>query len=156
MKSYLDSSAFAKRFVDEAGSDKGEVVCAEASEFGLSVICVPEVVSALNRRQRERSLTAAHYSKAKQRLLHDGRDADIINLTVPVVGSASAVMESSPVRAMDALHIACALEWGSQLFVSSDEKQLSAARRAGMKTHRVSGANKNFQRTWNTAPLKLT
>jgi predicted nucleic acid-binding protein len=137
MKTFLDSSAFAKRFVDEVGSDKVEDTCAKASELGLSVICVPEIVSALNRRRRERSLTATQYAEAKQRLLDDVRDADIINLAVPVVGSAIGVLEASPVRAMDALHIACALEWGAQLFVSSDKKQLSAARRAGMKTHQV-------------------
>ena len=137
MKTFLDSSAFAKRFVDEAGSDKVEDTCAQASELGLSVICVPEIISALNRRRRERSLTSTQYAEAKQRLLDDVRDADIINLAVPVVGSAIGVLEESPVRAMDALHIACALEWGAQLFVSSDKKQLSAARRAGMKTHAV-------------------
>ena len=137
MKTFLDSSAFAKRFVDEAGSDKVEDTCAQASELGLSVICVPEIISALNRRRRERSLTATQYAEAKQRLLDDVRDADIINLAVPVVGSAIGVLEESPVRAMDALHIACALEWGAQLFVSSDKKQLRAARRAGMKPHTV-------------------
>ena len=137
MKTFLDSSAFAKRFVDEAGSDKVEDTCARASELGLSVICVPEIISALNRRRRERSLTATQYAAAKQRLLDDVRDADIINLAVPVIGSAIGVLEQSPVRAMDALHIACALEWEAQLFVSSDKQQLSAARRAGMKTHAV-------------------
>lgn len=137
MKAFLDSSAFAKRFVDEIGSDKVEDTCAQASELGLSVICVPEIISALNRRRRERSLTATQYAEAKQRLLDDVRDADIINLTVPVVGSAIRVLETSPVRAMVALHIACALEWGAQLFVSSDKKQLSAARLAGMKTRKV-------------------
>ncbi len=137
MKTFLDSSAFAKRFVDEVGSDKVEDSCARASELGLSVICVPEIISALNRRRRERSLTATQYVEAKQRLLDDVRDADIINLAASVVGSAIGVLEASPVRAMDALHIACALEWGAQLFVSSDKKQLGAARRAGMKTHAV-------------------
>jgi predicted nucleic acid-binding protein len=137
MKTFLDSSAFAKRFVDEVGSDKVEDACAQASELGLSVICVPEIISALNRRRRERSLTATQYTEAKKQLLDDVRDADIINLAVPVVGSAIGVLEASPVRAMDALHVACALEWGAQLFVSSDKKQLSAARRAGMKTHQV-------------------
>jgi len=137
MKTYLDSSAFAKRFVDEAGSDRVEDVCTQASALGLSVICVPEVISALNRRKRERSLTTDQYAEAKQRLLDDVRDADIINFAVPVVGSAIAVLESSPVRAMDALHIASALEWGAQLFVSSDKNQLKAARRSGLKTHQV-------------------
>ena len=137
MKTYLDSSAFAKRFVDEAGSDKVEDACALASELGLSVICVPEIASALNRRRRERSLTKDQYVEAKRCLIDDVRDASIINLTVPVIGSAIAVLEASPIRAMDALHIACALEWGAQLFVSSDKKQLTAAKRAGLTTRKV-------------------
>jgi predicted nucleic acid-binding protein len=123
--------------VDEAGSDKVEDTCAQASELGLSVICVPEVISALNRRRREKSLTAAQYGKAKQQLFDDVRDADIINLTVSVTASAIDVLAANPVRAMDALHIACALEWEAQLFVSSDKKQISAARRAGLRTHAV-------------------
>ena len=137
MKTYLDSSAFAKRFVDEAGSDRVESACAHASELGLSVICVPEIVSALNRRRREHSLTKHQYTEAKRRVFDDIRDADIIDLTVPVVGSAITVLEESPIRAMDALHIACALEWDAQIFVSSDKKQLTAARRAGLKILRV-------------------
>jgi len=134
MKACLDSSAFAKRFVEEQGSETVEAVCAEANELGLSVLCVPEVISALNRRVRERVLTPAQYRHAKQRLLDDLRDADIIQLTPPVVGSAIQVLEASPVRAMDALHIACALEWGADLFGSADARQLAAARRAGLKT----------------------
>lgn len=137
MKTFLDSSAFAKRFVDEAGSDQVEELCARASELGLSVICVPEIISALNRRRRERCLTTPQYRKAKQQLLEDVRDADIVNLDVSVVASSVGVLEASSIRAMDALHIACALEWGAQVFVSSDKKQLAAARRAGLKTHAV-------------------
>ena len=137
MKTYLDSSAFAKRFVEEAGSDKVEDVCEQASELGLSVICVPEIVSALNRRRRERVLTRDQYAEAKRSLIDDVRDADIINLTVPVIGSAITLLEASPIRALDALHIACALEWGAHIFVSSDKKQLTAAKRAGMRTQKV-------------------
>ena len=137
MKTYLDSSAFAKRFVDEEGSDKVEDACAQASALGLSVICVPEIISALNRRKRERSLTKNQYAEAKRCLIDDVRDANIINLTIPVIGSAITILEASPIRAMDALHIACALEWGAQVFVSSDKKQLAAAKRAGVATCKV-------------------
>ena len=137
MKACLDSSAFAKRFVEEQGSDAVEAVCAQASGLGLSVLCVPEVISALNRRLRERMLTTTQYHQAKQRLLDDVRDADIIQLTPSVVGSAIHVLEASPVRAMDALHIACALEWGADLFGSADARQLAAAKRAGLKTRQT-------------------
>ena len=137
MKVCLDSSAFAKRLVSEQGSDAVEAVCVQADALGLSVICVPEIVSALNRRLRERQLTPPQYRQAKQRLLEDVRDADIIQLTPSVLDTAIRVLEASPVRAMDALHIACALEWGAEIFVSADTRQLAAAKRAGLKTKEI-------------------
>ena len=137
MKICLDSSSFAKRFVDEVGSDKVEAICAEATELGLSVLCIPEIVSALNHRRRERGLTRTLYDTAKRRLGEDIRDADIIGLTESVISSCIDVLEASAVRAMDAVHVACALEWETDLFVSSDTRQLNAAKKAGLKTLRV-------------------
>ena len=134
MKACLDASAFAKRFVSEEGSDVVEALCFQADALGLSVICVPEIVSALNRRIRDRMLTRPQYRLATQRLLDDVRDADIIQLTPSVLGTAIRVLEESPVLAMDALHIACALEWGADIFASADTRQLAAAKRAGLKT----------------------
>ncbi len=137
MKAYLDSSSFAKRFVEEEDSGRVETTCSQASELGLGVICIPEIVSALNRRKREHTLTAVQYREAKQRLLDDVRDAVIVNLTPSVIGSAIRILETSPVRAMDALHVACALEWGADLFASSDDRQLKAAKKAGLTTQQI-------------------
>ena len=63
MKLFLDSSAMAKRFIDEPGSQRVEDLCAEATALGLSVICVPEIISALRRRKRERALTPRQYTQ---------------------------------------------------------------------------------------------
>lgn len=137
MKTFFDSSAFAKRFVDESGSDDVEALCDSTTALGLSVLCVPEILSALNRRLREGTLVRRQYAMAKRRLFEDIRDAEIVNLTGRVVMSSVDVLEESPVRAMDALHIACALEWRAELFVSADLRQLRAAEMAGLTTHRT-------------------
>jgi len=137
MKTYLDSSAFAKRFLEEKGSDQVESLCQKSSELGLSVLCVPEIISALNRRRREHTLTPGQYNEAKKRLLEDIRDADIISLTTSVIGSSIMIMEGSPIKAMDALHIACALEWNADLFSSADKQQLAAAKKSGLKIQQV-------------------
>ncbi|MFM8790553.1 MAG: type II toxin-antitoxin system VapC family toxin [Chthoniobacterales bacterium] len=131
MRTCVDSSAFAKRFIEEEGSAKIEDICSRATELGLSVLCVPEIISALNRRRREGNLTSAQYRQAKQRLLEDVRDADIIQLTPDVIAESIEVLESTPLRGADALHIACAIEWGAELFVSSDKAQLTAAKKQG-------------------------
>ncbi len=132
MKTFLDSSAFAKRYVEEPGSDAVDAICLDATELALSVICVPEVFSALNRRLRERKLTPQQYNEAKNRLLGEVDDAVIINLTSPVIATCVAILEANPIRAMDALHIACALQWEAELFVSADELQVAAAEKAGL------------------------
>jgi predicted nucleic acid-binding protein len=38
---------------------------------------------------------------------------------------------------LDALHIACALEWKAELFVSSDNRQIKAAKQAGLNIQEV-------------------
>lgn len=137
MKIFFDSSAFAKRYVEEKGSEAVEQLCGDATELGLSVICVPEIISALDRRVREGALTRTQYRTAKSCLLTEAADATIIYVIPEVVADAIRVLETSVVRAMDALHIGCALQWNAELFVSSDVQQLRAARKMKLRTKEV-------------------
>lgn len=132
MKTLFDSSAFAKRYVEESGSAEVDEVCQTTTELALSVLCVPEIVSALNRRLREKCLSRQDYLAAKSRLSADMADAVMIQLTPAVVARAILILETNSLRAIDALHVACALEWGAELFVSSDKRQLKAARKSGL------------------------
>jgi predicted nucleic acid-binding protein len=108
-----------------------------ATELALSIVCIPEMISALNRRVRERSLLAQQYEAAKEHMSEDIRDVLIVNLTPDVISTCTTILEASPVRAMDALYIACAVQWGAELFVSADKRQVSAAKRAGLQTKSV-------------------
>ncbi len=134
---FFDTSAFAKRYIEEEGSDTVEQLCGEATALALSVICVPEIISALNRLVREDFLSRNQYRKVKSRLSAEVVDATIVNLVPAVVADAIRVLETNAVRAMDTLHIACALQWEAELFISSDERQLSAARREKLRTKKV-------------------
>ena len=80
MKTFFDSSAFAKRYLEEAGSAAVESLCLAASDLAVCVICVPEILSALNRRVRERHISSSDYLLLKGHLLDDLRDAAIVNL----------------------------------------------------------------------------
>lgn len=134
MRVFLDSSAFAKRYIEEAGSQPVDDVCQEATELCLSVICIPELISALNRRVREKYLSQKNYNTIKRALSEDVQDITIINLTSEVIARTTRLLEDNALRAMDALHVACALEWGAELFVSSDKQQIIAAGKAGLIT----------------------
>ena len=137
MKAFFDSSAFAKLYIVEPGSDKVEKICSQSVMLGVSAICLPEIISALCRLRRNSVITEDQYEIAKQALLRDLEDALICNITLSVIKQSIHILETSSVRSLDALHIACALEFEAEAFVSSDIQQLSAAKAAGLKVFRV-------------------
>ncbi len=138
MKLFLDTSAFAKRYVAEQGSAKVMALCQKADNLVVSVICLPELISTLSRLVREKKLARADYRKLKGDTMADLADVDICHITSDILVSVVSLLESHPLRAMDALHVACALAVKPDIFVSADRRQLSAARKAGLKTVDVS------------------
>ena len=137
MKTVFDSSSFAKRYIAEPGSEQVDDILQNSSELGLLALCVPEIVSALNRRVREGVLPAAGYEQATAQLAADVGDAIVLQLTPDVVVTAVALLENNVLRAMDALHIAGALAWQADLFVTADRQQFAAAQQSGLKAHLV-------------------
>ncbi len=134
MKLLVDSSAFAKRYVQEEGSEDIDLFLQRASDLALCIILVPEIISGLNRRLREGFLSKRDYRKAKTQLLEDVHDATVIQLTPSVISHSVKLLENNVLRSMDAFHVACALEWTADLFVTSDKRQLIAAENAGLLT----------------------
>lgn len=137
MKLAVDSSSFAKRYVQEIGSEQLELILGRASELAFSVILVPEIVSGLNRRLREHILTVADYRAVKKQLLDDVKDSTILQITPSVVSRSVKLLEGNVLRTLDSLHVACALEWKADLFVTSDRRQFLAAKRAGLHTEYI-------------------
>jgi uncharacterized protein len=137
MKLAVDSSSFAKRYVQEVGSDQLDRVLESASELAFCVLLVPEIISGLNRRLREHLLTIVDYRAVKKQLMDDVRDATVLQITPSVISRSVKLLESGALRALDSLHVACALEWQADLFVTSDRRQFIAATSSGLHAEYV-------------------
>lgn len=137
MKLAVDSSSFAKRYAQEVGTDKLDRLLESASELAFCIILVPEIISGLNRRLRERILSVADYRSVKKQLMDDVRDATVLQITPSVISRSVKLFETNALRALDALHVACALEWRADLFVTSDRRQFMAGRNAGLRAEYV-------------------
>ena len=133
MNIFFDSSALAKRYVQEPGSDRVEEILFGASSLGVSMICLSEVISALCRRRRERRISKQQYLRAKQALFQDLEDSSIVGVTEAIVAHAVQLLERWPLRSSDSLQVASAAEWSADLFVSADERQCAAARGYGLQ-----------------------
>ncbi|MBN1447369.1 MAG: type II toxin-antitoxin system VapC family toxin [Bacteroidetes bacterium] len=139
MRIFLDSSAYAKRFVEEEGSAMVTAFCEDADDLGLSILCLPEIMSALNRLKRNGTIDQREYALVRRHIHADLRDADIVNLTGDVIRETLRILEHSHVRTAEALPIACAVLWDADLFVSANRRQLQAAGRAGLSVRVVGG-----------------
>lgn len=139
VKVSMDTSSLAKRYVQEQGSEALSLLLQDTSELSVCIITVPEIISGLNRRLREGILTTANYQRVKRQLLDDVRDATVLQITPSVISRAIKLLEKNVLRAMDALHIACAIEYQPDIFVTSDQRQYTAAGNAGLQTQYIGG-----------------
>ena len=133
MKVFFDTSAFVKRYVEESGTERVIEICDQAERLVLCVICLPEMISTLNRLVREGKLQGGDYQKMRDLILKEIEDAEICYVTPEVVTQTIRCLENNTLRAMDALHLGCALVVEPDLFVSSDQRQIEAAKREGLK-----------------------
>jgi predicted nucleic acid-binding protein len=137
MRIFFDSSAFAKRYVSEEGTDAVVQWCDRAAEIALSGIALPELISAFCRLRRESKISEAQYQQLKDSLLADIEDAAICDLTPIVLAHSIASLERNTLRGMDAIHIGSAVAMQADLFVSADARQCSAAAAAGLQVAAV-------------------
>ncbi|CAH2031672.1 type II toxin-antitoxin system VapC family toxin [Trichlorobacter ammonificans] len=137
MRVFFDSSAFAKRYLREEGTELVLSWCDQATELCLSGIALPEIISAFCRLHRENLIAPLQYRHLKTMLMADITDAVICDLTPEVIRSTVITLEQNVLRGMDAIHIGSALALKADVFVSADARQCSAAQQAGLRVVRV-------------------
>jgi predicted nucleic acid-binding protein len=140
---YFDTSALAKRYVVEIGSSWVQTVVTQQSGQTIytSVLTQPELVSALQRRVREGNLEADEARDLAQQVVeHMTQSYALIAITAPVIARACEALQTHPLRAYDALHLACALavrevlenqQLSVPIFVAADDPLLAAATAEG-------------------------
>lgn len=131
---YLDASALVKLFIPEEGSDALNQALAGLTDVIVSDLAVTEMTSALGRRVRENRLSpedAARLYREASRLRAAAHRAEI---TPPIHRRAERLMLSLeiPLRTLDALHLATALDAEAATLVTFDPRLRDAATSQGM------------------------
>jgi uncharacterized protein len=139
---FLDTSALAKNYITERGSSWVQALMQAASGhvIVISQLATVEFVATLARLQREGQLSKADTHLLQGTFLSDRDKAFLsVDLSDSVIVRARSIVVAHPIRALDALHVACALEAAAllsvrPLFISADIRQLSAAAAEGLPT----------------------
>ena len=130
---YFDTSALAKKYVIETGSEGIARLMTEKSIMATSKLTYPEMLSALTRRSREGDIP---HSKLKELLTEfeaDWKCFLIIDFQDELLVSIKRLIEKYYLRAADSIHLASALWLKHSMkenitFVASDTNLLNAAR----------------------------
>lgn len=142
---FLDSSALAKCYVAEIGTDwLLSLMDYDLAHYWLmSRITWVEVLSALRRRQREGTLTTLQVDQAISAFRHDWDTRyQIVELDQSLTESAGHLVGRHPLRAYDAVQLASAIrvhhrlvqaEGPSLIFMTADVRLLKVAEIAGLE-----------------------
>jgi predicted nucleic acid-binding protein len=134
----LDTSALAKRYLTEKGSNRlRRLIESKADVFYQSFLTPLEISSALYRRLKTKDLTPEELTLLlRAYVTHSHQEYLLVPYSDALMDRASTLVAHHVLRALDAIQLASALELRDQLspdelplsFVSSDERLLDAAR----------------------------
>lgn len=108
---YLDTSALAKLYVQESGRERVEALIQETGTVVTSVIAYPEARAVFARRRSTGELLDSEHQEMVTQFQEDWSDINGIDVTPSVYRTAGELVVAHPrLRAMDAIHLASALE----------------------------------------------
>jgi hypothetical protein len=137
---YLDSSAWAKRYFQETGSEAVDALFEELPVLACSPLGLIEVGSTMARKRNAGEVTSEEYEPKRASLLKDWQRFLRIDVTPSVVLRALDAAGAYGLRGADSLHLASALVPKEQLepdsrefaLVTPDRELKAAALKAGL------------------------
>jgi predicted nucleic acid-binding protein len=133
---YFDTSVLVKRYVEEEGTGQSRALLGRHHLLSSAILPV-EALAALGRRREARDLSEAGFGAILERLKRDRMHWELVEATRAVLNRAEQLAGGQGLRALDALHVASALEFENATelripFVTADRRQREAAERAGL------------------------
>ena len=137
MRIFCDTSALAKRYVQEPGSEElEELFTSIATEMFISTLAFVEIASALGRKLRNKEIAEAKVGEAIKELEEDWYE---VFAKIPVedmlAEKAAAIALEYSLKGADAVHLASALVIGAELFVAADNKLIHVAGKMGINSY---------------------
>jgi predicted nucleic acid-binding protein len=134
---YIDSSALAKLYLPEPGSDELNEAIEGRRDLLASELAVTEVVSSLCRRRREAALSSELVARLHRAVLADLGAGFYRRLELTPDSHREAErllqsLEAVALRAADALHLALALAGEARAVATFDRRLAEAARALGL------------------------
>jgi predicted nucleic acid-binding protein len=137
LKTFVDTSALAKRYIEEPGSGALEKLFFNTvTDVFVSTLALPEFAAAISRKLRAKEIGKEPAIKA---LGEFEKDWDGLLVKIPVTEAVAESAESMVIeyvlKGADGVHLASAVMAGVDLFVASDNQMIRAARKMDLRSY---------------------
>ena len=137
MKIFFDTSALAKRYVEEPGSDQIEYLFLSlATKVFVCTLAFPEFATALGRKVRDNEIPKKAATHAVEEF---EKDWEGLYIKIPVsdnlAESAASLAIQYPLKGADAVHLASAVSTSPDLFVVADHQLIAAAEKLDLTSY---------------------
>jgi uncharacterized protein len=134
MRICIDTSALVKRYVAFQGGAEVQALFEQANSVHIAHHCRLDLHSAFNRMRLTKQITPTVYRACVAEFEQELADFDVAPWGAEIDAHALTLLVGSNLRAMDAMHVAAALAVQADRFVTSDERQWQAAKRAKLNS----------------------
>lgn len=138
MRTYLDTSALAKWYLNEAGSEQFAAWIVEQDDTHISTLTFTEFRCLLARRERMKELGSSSAQQIFATFEHDLEQGFLIlhevqNDDVVMARQLIDRLANLPLRTLDAMHLAIAKRMNAEALASADKVMLEAADYLGIQ-----------------------
>ena len=140
MTTYIDSSALVAVYVPERFSVAARTALTRVPQAPYTLLHELEVANAFALLLGRRSITAAEHRAVREQVRDDVEARRLVPTALDWPQAFAGACELSEsctatllTRSLDLLHVAAARALGCKVFVSADDRQLAAAKAAGLK-----------------------
>jgi predicted nucleic acid-binding protein len=137
MKIFLDTSALAKRYIEEPGSDELEhLLFSKMEVVSVSTLAFPEFAAAIGRKIRNKEIPRKWAARALEEFTKDWNGLfERIPFSENLAEEAASLAVAYPLKGADAVHLISAFSSGADLFVTSDEALIKAAEKISLPVY---------------------
>lgn len=129
MRIFLDTSSLIKKYAEEEGSDDLEMLLKEVSEIIVSPITWIESRNYLSRMYREKIIDQKECLLLKNELKEDFNFFNRVLWSDALEQKAVEIVEERHLKTLDSIQLAAGILSHADLFVTSDNKLLKAAKK---------------------------
>ena len=124
---FADTSALAKRYIEESGSDVVDELLSRADILIVSSITRIELNSAFSRRLKDRTLDEKSYKSALGEFNNDFEFIEVIKFDLEAESSAIDNIRKHNMKTLDAIQLSSVKMSKADMFITADKKSYDIA-----------------------------